>query len=285
MNRMHSLIASLALCLAVSEAGALAAPWFLSTCPKDSLQKAVKSEDSIRKSRPGDPDYVVHPYPSTPELVFRDFVSQFQDSWSQRPSKDIPAPERSLLASLAAGQVRYQVLEVTEWRAQRCSRIFGQKDTVFLLRLFDKATGGELARITLQESGLLATLDFATEDGREIQLTDGHRLEPFDRALAAAQRAGIKAKDLQYVAVGSPSLACYDSVPCIALRQGNRAFLYRSGQLFELEYQKTRISNQKLIRNTPERAAVAKTLGPHQHVVSLGGDDMTIARPVTGSGR
>jgi hypothetical protein len=282
---MHSVIASLALCLAASEAGALAAPWFLSSCPKDSLQKAAKTGDSVRKARPGDPDYVVHPYPTTAKLVFADFVSQFQDSWSRQAAQDIPAPERSLLAGLAAGKVRYEVLEVAEWRAQRCSRIFGKKDLVFLLRLFDKANGNELARITLQDSGLLATLDFAPEDGGEIQLTDGHRLEPLERALAAARQAGIKASHVQYVAVGSPSLACYDSIPCIALRQGTRAFLYRSGQLFELEYQKTRISNEKLIRNTPERAAVAKSLGPHRHVVSLGGDDMTIARPVAGPER
>lgn len=280
MSRKMVFLLSLALSLAALEVRAWASPWFLSNCPQQAEEKAAKVQGEVRKALPGAPNYVPLPYPKTHEQVFQDFVYQFRDSWSRHSAKDIPAPEQALLSLLKAGAVRYQMAEVTEWRAQRCSRIFGRKDRLFLLRLFEHPSGKEVARITLRNSGHMATLDFPQEVGREMQLADGHRLESFRQALESAQRLGVQGKDFQYVAVGSPSLACYESIPCIAFRQGNRAFLYRSGKLFELQHDKVRISNQKFVHETPERAEVIKKLRPRDHVVSLGGDDMTIAIPM-----
>lgn len=273
-------LSSLLLAFAGSDARAQGAPWFLGTCPPGAEQKALQVERKIRETRPGAPNHVQHPYPRTPERVFQDFVSQFQESWSQRSKEDTPAPERSLLSLLDRGAVRYEALKIAEWRAQRCSRMFGKKDSLWLLRLFDKAQGNEVARVTLRDSGLMATLDFPQEPGQEMRLADGHRLEPFEQAAKAALEAGLPAKDFQYVAVAGPGLMCYESMPCIAFRHGGRAFLYRSGKLFELLHDRIRFSNRKFVHEGPERADILAKLKPGDHVVSLGGDDMTIARPI-----
>jgi hypothetical protein len=281
MNRRTLLLLScLALSLGAAEPYLWASPWFLGSCAKDAEQKAEKTRQELRRARPGAPNYVPYPYPKTSDELFKDFVHQFQDSWSQQPSKQIPAPERTLLDLLEQGAVHYKVLEVAEWRAQRCSRAYGKKDLLFMLRLFADTSRTEVARVTLRDSGIMATVDFPSGDGREIQLVDGHRLESFDQAAEAAKSLKLDPKDLQYVAVGSPSLSCYESIPCIAFRQGNRAFLYRSGKIFELKHDRVRISNQKFVHDTPERAEVVKKLKTREHVVSLGGDAMTVAIPV-----
>ncbi len=281
MSRKMMYVLSLALSVAAFEVRAWASPWFLSACPQQAEEKAMKVAGDVRKALPGAPNYVPISYPKTDQQVFENFVYQFRDSWARHSAQDIPAPEQALLSLLKTGALRYEVLDVTEWREQRCSRLFGRKDRLFLLRLFEHPSGNEVARITLRNSGHMATLDFPQEAGRVMQLADGHRLEPLQRALEAAQRLGMQGRDFQYVAVGSPSLACYDSIPCIAFRQGNRAFLYRSGKVFELQHDRVRISNQKFIRETPERAEVIRKLRSQDHVVSLGGDAMTIAIPVS----
>jgi hypothetical protein len=268
------------LSLVIGEARAWASPWFLSSCPQQAEQKAAKMESDVRKARPGAPNYVPVPYPKTQEQVFQDFLYQFRDSWSQQSPEDIPAPNRALLSLLETGSVRYQILEVTEWRAQRCSKVFGRKDRLFLIRLFEEPGQKEIGRISLRNSGLIATLDFPQKAGQEMQLIDGHHLETLQQAMGSAQRHGIQGKDFQYVTVASPTLACYESIPCVAFRQGNRAFLYRSGKLFELQHDRVRISNQKFVHKTPERAAAIRDLHPSDHIVSLGGDDLTIASPV-----
>lgn len=254
-----------------SETQAWRAPWFLEGCPAAFDVKAAKLAQEVRQARPGSPVYVPHPYPKTEHAVFANFVEQFREmSFDDEPARD-------LRALLDQQLIRYEVVEVAEWR-HRCGRLYGTSDRRFLLRLFHVGTGEEVGRMTLHQSGLLGTLDFSVE-GEPIRLADGHALESFDEAIAAARAAGIEPKDLQYVALGG-GIACYDDVPCIAFRQGGRVFFYRSGRLYELEHEKVRVDAQRFGGETPERAAANKMLRPGERFVTLGGLNMTIAKPI-----
>jgi hypothetical protein len=254
-----------------SETQAWRAHWFLEGCPAPFDVEAAKLAQEVRQARPGSPVYVPHPYPKTEHAVFANFVEQFREM-----SFD-GEPERDLRALLDQQLIRYEVIEVAEWR-HRCGRLYGTTGRRFLLRLFHVGTGEELARMTLHESGLLGILRFS-DDGKPIRLVDGHSLESFDEAAAAARAAGINPKDLQYITLGG-GIACYDAMPCIAFRQGGKVFFYRSGKLYELEHQKVRVDAQRFGGETPERAAAIKMLRPGERFVTLGGLNMTIAKPI-----
>ena len=270
--RTINLAFALALLLSVaSETEAWPAQWFLESCPAAFDIEAAKFAQAVRRARPGSPVYVPHPYPKTEHAVFANFVEQFREM-----SFD-DEPERDLRALLDQQLIRYEVVEVAEWQ-MRCRPIRGTSDRRFLLRLFHVGTGEEVGRMTLHESGLLGTLNFS-DDGEPIRLADGHNIESFDEAAAAARAAGINPKDLQYITLGG-GIACYDAMPCIAFRQGGKVFFYRSGKLYELEHEKVRVDAQRFGGETPERAAAIKMLRPGERFVTLGGLNMTIAKPI-----
>lgn len=280
--KMNLLLALALLVFGASEARAWRSHWFLEQCPESFDAKASKLASDLRQAEPGSPVYVPYPFPKTDHAVFADFVHQFRYGWSDRDPAQIPTPERNLYSLLEQQLIRYEVLEIAEWRPQRCGAVYGRTDSLFLLRLFHAGSGEEVARVSLQETGLLGVLQLPLAADRPFALTDSHHLESLDQAVAAARRLGLEPKQLQYVALGSPSLACYDTVPCVAFRAGRNVLLYRAGQLFELEHEKVRIDRDRFVRKTSERAAAIKELRAGEHFVSLGGRELTIARPVAG---
>jgi hypothetical protein len=82
------------------------------------------------------------------------------------------------------------------------------------------------------------------------------------------------------VALASPTIPCYDSVPCAAFRRGERIYLYRSGKLFELRHLDIQVAVSELVHEGPERELATAALGSGAHLVTLGGDVMTVAVPV-----
>lgn len=252
-------------------------------CPGEARQKAVELARSLKSAPPGSEDWLPYPFPQTAKEVFDDFAHQLTESWAGRSRGDVPVQERRLLGLLKnPSKLTYDVLPVAEWREQRCGRIFGATERILLLRLFERGSGTELGRFGLHESGLLETLAFPGDPPFGLELKDGHRLEAAAVSAETARRAALEpeAESVEYVALSSPTLPCYDTVPCVAFRQGARVFLYRSGELFELRYQDLQVATSELVREGSGRDFAAKAMGPSGHVVTLGGGVVTAAVPV-----
>jgi hypothetical protein len=211
------------------------------------------------------------------------FAHQFTDTSGRRSSRDVPNQERHLLRLLKnPSRLRYEVIPVAEWRPERCSRIYGETDRRLLLRLFEHGPGTELGRFSLHESGQLGTLSFPGDPRFGLELRDGHRLEPLEVSSKAARRSSLEPEpgSLQYVAVASPTIPCYDSVPCTVFRRGERIYLYRSGKLFELRHVEIQVAVSELVHEGSERELATAALGSGDHLVTLGDDVMTLAVPV-----
>jgi hypothetical protein len=257
-------------------------PWALATCPPDSDAKAVEFERSVRSAAPGSAVFARVPYPEALADVVRDFEDQYTVHF--RRTAFVPAADRALLALLEAGAARYVLLDVANWMPQRCNLVRGTRTRSFLLRIFDSRSGTEGARIVLHPSGLLGTVTTPRANVDEatagLRLADGHDIEALDAAARIAGELGLVPESMQYVALSGPAVYCPTEVPCIAFRQGERAFLYRSGEVYELAHTTTRLSNAAFVHEGPQRDAIVESLAPGQQVVSLGGDELTLAKLV-----
>ncbi len=98
--------------------------------------------------------------------------------------------------------------------------------------------------------------------------------------MAAARGGSLSVESPQYVALASPRIPCYDNVPCLAFRGGDRVFLYRSGSLYELRHRETRIATSRFVHEGAERQEAIQSIRPGEQFVTLGGDLMTIAVPL-----
>jgi hypothetical protein len=148
--------------------------------------------------------------------------------------------------------------------------------------VFERGPGTELGRFWFHESGQLGTLSFSGDPRFGLELTGGHRFEPLEVSSEAARRSSLEPEpeSHQYVALASPTIPCYDSVPCSVFRRGERMYLYRSGKLFELQHVEIQVAVSELVHEGPERELATAALGLGDQLVTLGGDVMTAAVPV-----
>jgi len=270
---LKTIACSLGLGIVSLPAQPASAPWRLDPpCSTEARDRAVRLAQSLRSAPPGSENWLPHPYPQTAQDAFEDFAHQFVESWSHRERGDVPPQEKHLLGLLEKpSSLRYELIPVAEWRPGRCGRICGETGQVLLLRLFEQRTGVELGRFVLHESGLLQHLNFPGNNNG-LELNDGHRLEALAAGSTAARLAALdpEPQSIQYVALSSPRIECYDTVPCVAFRQGDRAFLYRTGRLFELRHQGLRTPVHGFTHDGPERERAVAQLGPQDEVVTIG---------------
>jgi len=254
--------------------------WFLDSCPPASAAKAHETRHEIVHAAPGSSVFVPHPFPQGEFQVIEDLKYQFLDGWSQHARTDIPGGVRRTVEALEEGTARFEVLEVTEWRPSRCGFVYGQSDFRYLVRVRSSSTGEELARVSLNDSGLLSTFITAeaNSSGGElpaIESIDGLR----EKSAAAAQGT-----DFQYVAIAGMSMACGELLPCIAFRRSGRALVAKNEHLFALDVARpgvAGVASHDVAAGTPRGHAAVEILRPGEHLITVGADGFAVATPVS----
>jgi hypothetical protein len=237
----------------------------------------------LAAARPGEPNWLPHVQPATPEEAVADLRHQLEPMLARGNPSDSPLRgdpgAQEFMARLSAEEVRWKVAAVAEWRAQRCNLVTGTTPGLLLLRAFAAEGSTELGRFVLDDKGSLVTFVFPHASG--FVLADGHHLEGIASAEAAAAQAleGEPLEGPQYVAVASHTVPCPETNPCVAVRQGNQVALVRSGIVYRIDTSQ-RFSNRSFMLDDRARARVLDRAHPDDHVVSLGGDVLTVARRV-----
>ena len=150
---------------------------------------------------------------------------------------------------------------------------------MFLVRILDAKKGQELARAALEEDGTVRVIDVSpTPNG--VTLVDGHHFLPPSAAGERALALGLEASEAQLVAVESPSIPCTETVPCIAFRAAGKTYLMRSEEVFEVVPNGERIKGKEFARSSPARDAFLSKVAETDFVVSVGGEEFTVARKV-----
>ncbi|HEV8241681.1 MAG TPA: hypothetical protein VGS57_20120 [Thermoanaerobaculia bacterium] len=282
MNQRRWIRAGLILtaCLVATPVGLEASPWFLDSCDPSYQEKADHLRQKILQAKPGSDVFVPKPFPRTNEEVVADFEQQIRATFSPEPGHQAPPAIANLFTRLEAKTIRFEIVPVTEWRPERCGQVRGQHDRLFLIRLYDSTTAKELSRASLGETGLLGVV---STPGPNSKLAIDHDIEPLDAAQRVAQQVGLAAKDLQYVAVASPSILCEQTTPCIAFRASGVAYLYRSNRLFRLVKDRPGVAGlttRELMQEGAARRSAITALRSSEHFVTVGAGHVAVAVPV-----
>lgn len=250
--------------------------WALGACSSAHDAQALQATQHVLTASPTSDLYVPHPFPTDVNEAFADFKHQYVQSWSTQARRHIPPDDRWLLSLVKSDALTAELLTVANWTPSRCGRILGTKSAFLLLRLRLQAGGGEVARIVLLESGLLHSLRLR-RDQRSFAMVDGHNVESLTGARDAATARALAFEQPQYVALTGLTMPCSEANPCVAFRDGDRVFVFRSGKVFELSHLTDRFSVQEFIEGSVERLQLESMRAAGQHAVSLGGDEMTLA--------
>lgn len=194
-----------------------------------------RHEEAVRRARPGDAEFVPHPYPKSAREVIEDFRYAFRSRLATNP--DDPAPRhRRTLKTLNDGDARFEVVRVENWEPGRC-REGRAAPFHHLIRVYD-GDGREVSRTALHASGLLA-VHAAVDDDR-------HPMEDLKvLAESVERRFGVKTEvgRAQYVVLDGLPVPCTPITPCVAFEAGGKIHLINHDYfLFSIEPGAPRLS-------------------------------------------
>ncbi len=280
-TRLRLLVLSTVLVGSALQADTASTRWYLDSCPPENSAKAESVRTELRLAAPGSSAYVPIPYPTTEGQVIEDLEYQFLDLWSKDLPTEVPSDVQPALKALKSKSARFEVLEFADWRSARCGFVYGQTDFRYLIRVFPARDEEELARIVINNTGLLGTFvtPRAATFGRETGFESIESMED----LRARSEVAAGASDFQYVAVSGFGLNCSDVRPCIAFRVSGRAHLSQGGKIYALDLTRpgvTGVRPEEVSLGTPKSAGAESALGPGEHLVALGTNVLAVAVPV-----
>lgn len=210
--------------------------------------------EAVRKATPESPLYAPHPYPRNDQDVIDNFrYAYFNRLFGRTSLEKLPSSEAPVYKALNANALRAEVLKVENWDLSRCTSDHPHP-YYNLVRLFDPATGAEIARSEQFDTGLMAS--YRHVSSKEEPLPALGALSTllhtrFGRALSIEQP--------QYVMLaGLPS--CGENHPCVAFKSQGEVYLLADGKLlYQLDLTAPRVSIQN--RMQQQARAGLQTLG------------------------
>lgn len=283
IRRRLVVAAALLAAQALPSVAAEGARWFLDSCPPGSAEGAARQKAEMLAAKPDSDVYVPHPFPRSEAEVIANLEYQFLESWRQHPRRKIPDGVWRVVRALTDGGARFEIVPVTDWRPIRCRHGVRQVDFHHVVRVLDARTGEELARIALQENGLLSNFITPAADARERRPLTAI---PSIADLRARSAVVAGATDFQYVSIDSPGLHSDELAPAIAFRKEGRAlFAMRDGRLFEIDLERPGVAGtqpSEFVREGPRREAAIAVLRPGEHLLAVGSTGLAVAVPLAG---
>jgi hypothetical protein len=258
-----------------------AEPWGLVSCPPEGEARWQAFEQAVRTAHPGSRVYVPKPYPVTSIQVIADYLYQYKSlQRDRRDPKTLNADEVPVLDGIMNSTVTYEVLRVENWTTMRCGTE-KRRDSYYLVRVFDAASGIELTRAVIDYSGLFFVLVNMREDQRAENpaLQRGRLPPPADAMAQADARFNIQGELPEYVTTYG-SIHCHFAYPCLAFQQGGRSYILFQDEIFEIPAAGRRLTNGKNVGTPETNAALFATLAADEKLISLGGPAWTIAHKV-----
>jgi hypothetical protein len=257
-----------------------AAPWVLADCGAEGQTAWQVFEQSVRTAKPGSHLYVPKAYPQTDPAAIMDFLYQYRSLHrDQLETAHLPVNESLLAQGIANSTVTYQVLRVENWSPLRCGRE-QRRNYFILIRVFDVASGAEIARAALAPSGLYASyVTFRDAEMAEPAAAQRDRImDPAQAMQVADAQFNVKGQSPEYVATWG-TIYCPMTSPCLAFKQANDAYIVYKSALYKVNSGPLLAVGKDL--GTPEiNKALLESLAANERLVSLGGPIYTTAREV-----
>ena len=232
-------------------------------CSVDDLAGRGRFEAHMRTQRPGDPVYAPKPFPKNDAAVIEDFLQQVQVFLNGPKPPLLEGGRRALAQAIDQGTLHIGIVRISNWRNFRC-KDYRSGETIYLLRLYDTTTATEVARVTMEDSGLIGGLMCPTDHSNLIW---SKPLPTLSQGAILLTAAAGPVMDLQYAATYG-TIQCDEWMPCVvgklAARDGY-AFLTRSG-IYEFE-----AGSRRVDRGFSARFQTRPALKPNERMMSLGG--------------
>ncbi len=276
---MKAFILVFGVLVAVSSS-AVAQPWSLQPCSNDgaAAQSRAKYRAQVESAAPDTPLYTPHPYPTTDNQVIEDFLDYHQRAFSQTPADHIPEADLRLFDVVKRGDARFEVFDVSNWTPLRCGERKARK-LFHVIRIFDRATGEELARASVDDAGHVARLRHVPADRPLSPIPSLAQTVASVRA-----RTGLKPTNAEYISTwGTPG--CDEVSPCVAFRDAKQTFVTRGPQrtVFRFETDGPGISLSKDLTPAKRQQVLLDVKGRGQGLLSVGADLFRRVVPVEAS--
>lgn len=199
--------------------------WRLSKIEGEVQAEWAKRLERFRAAEPGSLQYIPKPFPKTRDQLLENFRYFYFDKLFDQGLDALPEREKPIYRGLKEQTIQVRTARVVNWRLSRCN---GEVPSPYfhLLRLYDRKTGRELARFSMEHTGMMARYGHVTPTA-ELAIPDLSSLGSLLR-----ERFGFTARveSPQYVAAdGLPS--CSKNLPCIGFRSGRQIYLLDRGEL------------------------------------------------------
>jgi hypothetical protein len=248
-----------------------AAAWNLVPCSAQSIAKRAEYQHRLAGAPSGSLNWIPYPFPHNDAQAIEDFRHQYLDIWGHKQATD--TARRHFVDSLSANTLKFDVYRVENWRSNRCDSPMNG-DFFFLLRMRDGATGQEIARADLYDSGVFASIAIAPADLPRATI-DAHinQHEIADPAVVANRNAALGPHDAQLITAYG-SLTCDTLTPCVAFRSAGNIYVQKNDELFRFDAAARRISWLRELRDEHAKQNLMRTLAAQgQRILSLGADD------------
>lgn len=250
--------------------------WNPEVCNGNDFAGRARFEALMRAAKPGDPVYVPKPFPHNNDDVIQDFYHQAQDQVSM-PSATFLEPGQSVLRrAMDRGTLHIGIVREANWRNYRCA-LYRSGETVYLLRLYDTQTGGEIARATIEESGLMNGIMYPLDRTAPIWSRPLLTLPAAEQLLNSAVG---KVVDVQYT-MSHGTIGCDEWLPCVAGRlvghEGYAIVSYNGIYTFDVASRRIDQSAASTTNDKKSIEAAARSfenvlhsLGPHEGLTTVG---------------
>jgi hypothetical protein len=259
--------------------GAAAQPWTPSGCGGRFDKNWKAFAQAMREAKPGSPIYTPKPFPKKDAEVIEDFRYAYSQMWKRTRWTDLPQEERALYKAVQNDTLGFRVERVENWTPTNCLAEH-QKDFFFLLYVTDTASGGEVGRFVVNQSGLASgwAVPPAEKDPRAAAFKAARAPRLPEAVARIKAQFGIQGTRAQYVATYG-TLECPIVAPCVALQSGKATYLLKGIDLFELGPVSPRHSLDEM--NDPaRRAQVKQSLTAREALVSLGAERWAVVTKV-----
>jgi hypothetical protein len=241
-------------------------------CSADDFARRAQFEAHMRTQHPGDPVYTPKPFPKNNAAIVEDFMQQVQVFLSGTKPPLIENGRRALAQAINQGSLHIGIVREANWRNFRCMH-YRSGETIYLLRLYDTTSATEVARVSMEESGLINGIMYPTDRSNPFWSKPLPTLPEGERLLTATVGPVV---DVQYAATYG-TIDCDELMPCVVGKLAGRegyAFLSRSG-IYQFDESSRRVDRR--LRAKRESPQASK---PNERVTSLGGTYDVVATKV-----
>lgn len=269
----------LTLALGLLTTVASAQPWIPTECKARHEEQRNEFTRKMRDAEPGSPIYAPKPFPKTNAEVLADFEYGYGQMFKGMRPEEVPQEDWPLYTGLQRKSLSFRILRVENWAPDRC-RPDQPRDFYYLLHITDSASGQEVARAIVNQSGLLGGWG-APPDAPELQTASGRAVAApsLEAALSEVQsRFGIKGSRAQYVATwGNPQ--CAMPLPCVAFQAGGKSYLFQNGSLVEFTPQSRGYTRAQMDATRTRRFEISNSVDTDKEwLVSIGDDRWILAK-------